>query len=77
MSKGIDAWNATVIGAAQSGSLSLILASIYTILYLIIGGWLLINLQESIAKKKLKMDEAGLLAGRWLALMIFTFYFLT
>ncbi|WP_318441614.1 DUF3262 family protein [Photobacterium leiognathi] len=77
MSKAIDAWNATVQGAAQADSLSVILSSFYVIIYLIMGAMMLIAAYKSWRKSKLDYDEAIELVARWLCLMIFSFYYLT
>ncbi|PSU21246.1 hypothetical protein CTM97_16200 [Photobacterium phosphoreum] len=77
MSKAIDAWNATVQGAAQSGSLSIILSSIFVIIYLIIGAMMFTACYKSWSKNRLDSDEAIELIARWLCLMIFSFYYLT
>ncbi|WP_318521120.1 hypothetical protein [Photobacterium leiognathi] len=77
MSKAIDAWNATVTGAAQIGTLSVIMQGIYGALFMAIGGWLLISVYDQFCKKKMSLHDSGTLLFRWLGLMMFTFFYLS
>ena len=72
----INAWNATVPAGAKLGSLAMTLSSIYALIYMAIGGWLLLNLYNQWAGRKIALFDAGMLFGRWLGLMAFTFYYL-
>ena len=71
----VEIWDRTVIGLAQSSSLSLVLMTLYSATILLIGAWLMVGIFTNWSDGQLNDRESIFYIARFLALLIFTMFF--